>query len=139
MWYIAYKDKKEHNMKPTVVDIYCRSTTTEQGYAARLAAQEADCRAYCETRGFAIGMVHHEVASGDTYHTREQLTLMRRRYRQGAIRGVIITDLYRLSRTLSHIIILVHEMQRYNTFLHCVRDDLDDTPMGEFIELVMVI
>lgn len=123
----------------TVIAIYCRSATGGLEGRANLGYQETDCRTYCEAHGLAIGMVHREIASGSTYREREQLGLMRHRYHSGHIQGVVVTDLYRLSRSLSHIVILLQEMEDCNVVLHCVREDLDDTTTGEFISMVVDI
>jgi DNA invertase Pin-like site-specific DNA recombinase len=105
----------------TIVDIYCRTATDDSETSANLQAQEATCRAYCEEHGLMIGIVHHEIASGVVYHEREHLSLMRERYCNGHIQGVVISRLDRLSRSQDHIATLMQEMEGRRVTLHCVQ------------------
>jgi hypothetical protein len=73
-----------------IVDIYCRTATDEPETRTTLERQETECRAYCQEHRLAIGIVHHEIASGTTYE-REHLSLMRSRYRNQLIQGVVVT------------------------------------------------
>src|SRR5437879_3870634 len=85
-----------------IVDIYCRVSTDDQEDNTSLDEQEAVGREYCRQHGFIVGMVHREVFSGYVYREREKLALMRKRYRDGNIQGVVICTLDRLSRHQTH-------------------------------------
>src|SRR5712692_7940215 len=123
--------------KRIVVDIYCRVSTDPQEDNTSLDEQEAAGREYCLEHGYIVGMVHREVFSGYMYREREKLDLMRRRYREGKIQGVVTRTLDRLSRSQVHNAILMEEMEHHNVTLYCVKENIDDTPMGKFIRMVL--
>lgn len=106
----------------TVVDIYCRSAVDEPETRAKLEAQEATCRAYCQECRLSVGNVYHEVSSGNTYRDRELLGLMRERYRTGITQGIVVTTSDRLSRSQVHLIILLQEMAAHNAGFYYVQD-----------------
>ncbi len=124
-------------MTATIVDIYCRVSGDPQEDNSSLDTQEADGRAYCQENGLIIGQVHREVYSGYYYRERKKLSLMRERYREGKIQGVVIRTLDRLSRSQTHVAILMEEMEHYGIILHSVKEVIDDTPMGKFARMVL--
>ena len=121
----------------TVVDIYCRVSTDVQEDNTSLEQQEEDSRVYCRDYGLTVGMVYHEVWSGYQYREREKLATMRGRYRDGKIQGVVICTLDRLSRSQVHNAIIMEEMEHYKVTLYCVKEAIDDTPMGKFTCLIL--
>jgi site-specific DNA recombinase len=121
----------------TIVDIYCRVSTDPQEDNSSLDEQEQAGRDYCRANGLVIGMVHREVFSGYQYREREKLDLLRERYRSGLIQGVVIRTLDRLSRSQVHNAILMEEMEHHEVTLYCVKESIDDTPMGKFIRMVL--
>ncbi len=123
--------------KRIVVDIYCRVSTDPQEDNTSLDEQEATGREYCREHGYIVGMVHREVFSGYHYRERQKLNLVRQRYREGKIRGVVIRTLDRLSRSQVHNAILMEEMEHHNVALYCIKENIDDTPMGKFIRMVL--
>ncbi|MDQ2905778.1 MAG: recombinase family protein [Chloroflexota bacterium] len=120
-----------------IVDIYARVSTDPQEDNTSLDEQEAVGRQYSAEHGLHIGMVHREVFSGYQYREREKLDLMRQRYREGTIHGVVIRTLDRLSRSQVHNAILMEEMEHHHATLYCVKEAIDDTPMGKFIRMVL--
>ena len=120
-----------------IVDIYCRVSTDEQENNTSLDEQEACGRAYCRDNGLTVGMVHRETFTGYQYRERQKLELMRERYREGKIQGVVIRTLDRLSRSQVHNAILMEEMEHYKVALFCVKENIDDTPMGKFVRMVL--
>jgi site-specific DNA recombinase len=120
-----------------IVDIYCRVSTDPQEDNTSLDEQEAAGRAFCRDNGFIPGMVHREVFSGYQYREREKLELMRRRYREGKIQGVVVRTLDRLSRSQVHNAILMEEMEHHGVTLHSVKEVIDDTPMGKFVRMIL--
>jgi site-specific DNA recombinase len=82
-------------------------------------------------------MVHRETWSGYEYRERKKLSLMRERYRDGKIQGVVIRTLDRISRSQTHVAILFEEMEHYNVAIHCVKEQIDNTPMGKFARMVL--
>jgi DNA invertase Pin-like site-specific DNA recombinase len=121
----------------TIVDIYCRVSTDPQEDNSSLDEQEQAGRDYCRVNNLVIGMVHREVFSGYAYRERDKLDLLRERYRTGIIQGVVIRTLDRLSRSQVHNAILMEEMEHHEVTLYCVKEDIDDTPMGKFIRMVL--
>ena len=121
----------------SVVDIYCRVSTDIQEDNTSLEEQEAVARTFSHEHGLVVGLVHREVWSGYQYREREKLSLMRERYRDGKIQGVVIRNLDRLSRSQVHNAILMEEMEHYKITLYCVKEANDDTPMGKFIRMIL--
>jgi DNA invertase Pin-like site-specific DNA recombinase len=121
----------------TIVDIYCRVSTDEQEDNTSLDEQEAAGREYCRINGLTVGLVHCEVFSGYYYRERNKLSLMRERYRDGKIQGVVIRTLDRLSRSQTHVAILMEEMEHHGVTIHSVKEVIDNTPMGKFARMVL--
>lgn len=123
--------------KRIVVDIYCRVSTDEQEDNTSLDSQEAEAREYCKENGLIVGEVHKEIFTGYKYRERKKLEAMRQRYREGKIQGVVIRTLDRLSRSQSHVAILMEEMEHHNITLYSVKEVIDETPMGKFARMVL--
>lgn len=123
--------------QPTIVDIYCRVSTDPQEDNSSLDEQEAAGREFCRANGLIVGMVHQEVFSGYQYRERKKLSLMRERYREGKIQGVVIRTLDRLFRSQTHVAILMEEMEHYGVTIYSVKEVIDDTPMGKFARMVL--
>jgi DNA invertase Pin-like site-specific DNA recombinase len=121
----------------TIIDIYCRVSTDPQEDNTSLDEQEAAGREYCRANRLIIGMVHRETFSGYQYRERKKLSLMRERYREGKIQGVVIRTLDRLSRSQTHVAILMEEMEHYHVTLYSVKEVIDDTSMGKFARMVL--
>jgi site-specific DNA recombinase len=121
----------------TVVDGYCRVSTDPQENNTSLEEQERCIREYCAENGLVLGMIHRETWTGYQYRERDKLGLMRERYRDGKIQGVVIRTLDRLSRSQVHNAILMEEMEHHKITLHCVKEAIDDTPMGKFTRMIL--
>src|SRR5205085_2255710 len=80
-----------------------------------------------------------ETFTGYQYRERKNLSLMRERYREGKIQGVVVRTLDRLSRRQVHYAVLMDEMEHYNIPLHCVKEPInhEDTKMAQFVQLVL--
>ena len=131
------KAKVIRHPKSVVVDIYCRVSTDDQEDNTSLDTQEAEARQYCKERGFIVGEVHKEIYSGYKYRERKKLDYMRQRYSDGKIQGVVVRTLDRLSRSQSHIAILLEEMDYHSVTLYSVKEVIDETPMGKFARLIL--
>src|SRR6266496_5750589 len=101
-----------------IVDIYCRVSTDPQEDNTSLDEQEAAGREYCREHGYIVGMVHRETFTGYEYRERKKLSLMRERYREGKIQAVVVRTLDRLSRSQTHVAVLMEEMEFYGVQLH---------------------
>ncbi len=126
-------------MPAIVVDGYCRVSTDPQEDNTSLDEQEAAIRAYCEANGLILGQVHRETFTGYNYRERKKLELMRERYRDGKIQGVVVRTLDRLSRRQVHAAILMEEMEHYDIAFHCVMEPVnsEDKAMDQFIRSVL--
>lgn len=120
-----------------VIDIYCRVSTDDQEENTSLDEQEEVGKQYCRENGLIVGKVHREIFTGYQYREREKLGLMRKRYQEGTIQGVVVRTIDRLSRSQVHNAILMEEMEHYDVTLHCVKEKIDDTPMGKFVRMVL--
>ena len=123
----------------TVVDIYCRVSTDEQEDNSSLDEQESSGREFCRENGLTVGKVHREVFSAYVYRERKDLAEMRQRYRGGKIQGVVIWTLDRLSRNQTHTAVLLDEMEYYKVKLYCIKEKVDDTPMGKFVTAALAL
>lgn len=118
---------------PEVVDIYCRSAA-EDGNT--LEAQAAACRQFAQDKGLTVGQVYTEVGSGRTLQ-REKLILMRTRYKDGVVQGVVVMTLDRLSRHESDLLALQAEMVAHHVTLYCVKgtvEHLRSNLLARFVE-----
>jgi site-specific DNA recombinase len=122
----------------TIVDIYCRVSTDPQDDNTSHEEQERSAREYCRQNGLIVGMVHHETFSGFVYREREKLSLMRERYRNGKIQGVVVRTFDRLSRKQVHAAVLLDEMDHHDVTLHCVMEPVrsEDKAMEQFVRMV---
>lgn len=117
------------------VDIYCRTATQEQGLPIALEVQERACRAYCEQHGLTVGLVIQEIAPGTTYKDRTGLGLIRARYQNHAISGIVVTHLDRLTRIPDYLFELLEEFEWYGATLHCASEDLNSNLLVRFFKM----
>lgn len=121
-----------------IVDIYCRVSTDPQENNSSLDEQEQSGRAFCAENNLIVGQVHRETFSGYVYRERPKLTLMRERYREGKIQGVVIRTLDRLSRSQIHNAILMEEMEHHKVMLYSVKENLNaEDSVGKFIRMIL--
>jgi site-specific DNA recombinase len=120
-----------------IVDGYTRVSTDPQEQNTSFDEQEACIREYCAENGLTLGMIHRETWTGYEYRERKKLSLMRERYREGKIQGVVIRTLDRLSGSQTHVAILFEECEHHGVAVHCVKEQIDNTPMGKFARMVL--
>src|SRR5450755_1542509 len=123
--------------QPPIADIYCRTVANDTETYTKLEQQEIACRAFCEEHGLSVGMVHREVASGITYRERPQLSLLRSRYYQHEIQGLVVTDLHRLSRSQVHLYILMEEIDTYGATLYSVNEQKNGDGVEIFVRTIV--
>lgn len=124
--------------EPITVDIYARSATEKQSGDNTLDIQETACRQYCDENGLTVGTCFREVISGISNPNHPPLlNKLRGRIRSGAIQGVVILRLNRLSRKLEYQLMLIEEIKQAGIALHIVSDK--DNPMPELKQLQRLI
>ena len=101
-----------------------------------LESQEAACRKYAVEKGFEIARVYHEVFSGASLLERPKLYELREGVRRGYYNSVISYAVDRLSRSITHLYILLDDFERYNVSAHFVTDTLDNSPEGKLLQSV---
>jgi site-specific DNA recombinase len=123
----------------SIVDLYCRVSRDPQEDNTSLDEQEAAGRQFCRDNGLIVGMVHRETKTGYLYRERKKLSLMRERYREGKIQGIVIYVLDRLSRNQTHTAVLLEEMEHYGVTVYCVKEKIDSRPMGKFVTAALAL
>jgi DNA invertase Pin-like site-specific DNA recombinase len=104
--------------QPITVDIYCHSAASDGN---TLAEQEAIGKLFAKDTGLTVAMIHSEIGSGLTLE-RPGLSLMRQRYKNGIIQGVVILDSARLTRDSALLAMLREEIKTHNVTLYTVTD-----------------
>lgn len=113
--------------------IYTRISTDEQTGNYSLPTQEHACRQYCEQRGYDVVGVFVDVFSGALYRERPGLTQLRELVRQGLVDVVVCYAVDRLSRSQTHLFILVEEFSERGCRLEFVTERFEDTAVGRFV------
>ena len=80
-----------------------------------------------------------EVYTGTLYRERKVLSQVRERYRSGEINCVIVRTLDRFSRNEVHFAVLIDEMEHHKVELHCVKEKFDDSILGRFARMALVL
>jgi DNA invertase Pin-like site-specific DNA recombinase len=112
---------------PTIV--YLRVSTTEQ----ETDSQEHQVVEYCRVRGWAEPLILRDAASGSTTN-RPGLEAMLAQVRAGGVRQVVTYKLDRLGRSLTHLAMIVGELQMRNVALICTSQGIDTSkqnPVGQ--------
>lgn len=114
--------------------IYARvSTDRQEEQGTSLESQVEACREFALERGLSVERVVTESHSAGVLHERPLLSEAREQIKQGLYDSIICFSVDRLSRNISHLLILIDEFQRFNTELFFVKEQLDDTPEGKLM------
>jgi hypothetical protein len=100
--------------------IYLRVSTAEQ----ETDSQEHQVLEYCRVRGWLSPQIFRDSASGAT-STRPGLDDMLAQVRAGGVHQVVTYKLDRLGRSLTHLAIIVGELQLRNVALICTSQGID--------------
>ena len=111
--------------------IYTRVSTASQEDGTSLESQEAACRKLSQDADAV-----REVYSGADLHDRPELNKVRDKIKAGYYNRVICYSIDRLSRQISHLMILIEEFERYNVTLEFVTESLDNSPEGKLLQSV---
>ena len=112
---------------PTI--IYLRVSTAEQ----ETDSQEHQVLEYCGVRGWQSPRIFRDAASGAT-STRPGLEDLLAHVRAGGVHQVVTYKLDRLGRSLTHLAIIVGELQMRNVALICTSQGIDTSkqnPVGQ--------
>jgi DNA invertase Pin-like site-specific DNA recombinase len=112
-----------------VTAVYIRVSTQDQRHDSQL----REIVAYCRQRGWKDTSVYQEKESG-AKASRPQLDRMLSDMRAGRIKRVVAFKLDRLGRSLTHLALLLDEMNRHRVPLICTTqgiDTSDDNPAGK--------
>lgn len=119
----------------TIAALYLRVSTEEQVSNLSLDTQEAECRAYCERRGWRITHVFREEgASAKTLDRPEiQRLLATVGKAKPRIEHVVILRVDRLSRNREDFYVLRHALGRLKIRIASVREEISDDSISSMI------
>lgn len=112
---------------PTIV--YLRVSTIEQ----ETDSQEHQVLEYCRVRGWSDPLIIRDSASGATM-SRPGFEAMMTQVRAGGVQQIVTYKLDRLGRSLTHLAIIVGELQTRNVALLCTSQGIDTSkqnPVGQ--------
>ncbi len=120
-------------MKPFAA-IYCRISHEDQSEFS-LPSQQAACEKLAETKGFRTSAEFTFVDNGglSTELDRPALTAMRECVRSGLVGMIVIYDLDRLARKLSHQLLLLEEFEKRGVAVEFVNAPTEATPEGRML------
>ena len=110
--------------------VYLRVSTAEQ----ETDSQEHQVLEYCRVRGWPEPLVLRDATSGATTTGRPGLEAMLTLVRAGGVHQVVTYKLDRLGRSLTHLAIIVNELQTRNVALICTSQGIDTSkqnPVGQ--------
>ncbi len=116
--------------------IYARvSTHIQEEEGTSLESQVEDGHAYAKQQGYLVADEHvfKDVHTGTEYRERKALTRLREAMRQGAFTVVVVYDVDRLSRSTTHLAVLLDEAEHLGVSVEFIKEKFDDTPQGKFI------
>lgn len=108
--------------------LYVRVSTADQ----RTDSQTEELQAFCRSRSYAKVRLFVERESGAKV-TRPQLDAMMADVRSGKVARVVVYKLDRLGRSLTHLALILDELQRLGVSLICTSQGIDtsgDNPAG---------
>ena len=117
------------NATKNPIIVYLRVSTAEQ----ETDSQEHQVLEYCKVRGWQPPMILRDAASGAS-SSRPGLEQMLAQVRAGGVHQVVTYKLDRLGRSLTHLAIIVGELQMRNVALICTSQGIDTSkqnPVGQ--------
>ena len=103
-----------------ITAIYTRISTDKQTHDSQI----DELRAYCQRRGWTGVREFTDTISGSKF-TRKGLDELMVQVRKGKVQNVVVFKLDRLGRSLSHLAILIGELNAHNVGLICTTQGLD--------------
>ncbi len=115
-------------MNTLITALYIRVSTTDQ----RTDSQQAELEQFCHARGFGNLRYFLEKESGAKM-SRPQLDVLMAMVRAGRVKRLVVYKLDRLGRSLTHLALMLDELQRLGVELICTSQGIDtsgDNPAG---------
>ncbi len=135
MLQVANEDILQAENPMIKVAIYTRvSTDIQEKDGTSLETQVENCFELAKAKGYTVIAIFREVFTGSVYRERIELGKMRAMYRNGEIQGVLFNTFDRFSRNQIHLGVLISEMQHYNIFIECIKEQFDTTPTGRYMQ-----
>ena len=100
--------------------IYCRVSTEEQN----LDIQEKMCLKYCELHNHEVFKIYKDVISGSR-SSRPEFNSLLNDMRQYKFKGIIVSKLDRLGRSLQHLLSLIDEFNKKGVEFIAVTQNID--------------
>lgn len=104
------------------VAIYCRVSTEEQNPKI----QERICKEYCDRMGHEVYKIYTDVFTG-TKSKRPAFNELLKDMRSMKFRGIVISKLDRIGRSLSNLLDLIEEFKNRRTEFVVVQQNIDTT------------
>lgn len=112
------------------VAVYCRVSTEEQDADK----QEFICKEFCERNGFEIFKIYKDVISGKTT-SRPEFNKLLQDMRDMNFKGIVVTKLDRLGRSLQHLLSLLEEFNSKGIDFVAVTQNIDTTSASGKLQL----
>ena len=124
-------------MKPATAGVYLRISKEDQSTFS-LSSQRAECERAAHQKGFRTAPEYifcdDGGASGEL--DRIALTRLREAARSGVIHAIFVFDLDRLSRKVSHQLLLLEEFEKHGAPVEFVNGRVEDWPEGRALLVV---
>jgi len=116
-----------------ITAIYARTSTDRQEREETVKSQLAACEAFAAANEFSVAEEFVDDGVSGATLTRPALSRLRDGLRSQRIARLIVYDTDRLSRNLSHLLILMEEINRAGAEILFVKCPLEDTPEGRVL------
>ncbi|MGB8346164.1 MAG: recombinase family protein [Ktedonobacteraceae bacterium] len=114
--------------------VYSRVSGHKQEYeGTSLDTQEENGIAYAEAHGYVVVKVVRETWTGWELTERKKLSEIREMGRNDEFDVLIFNTIDRLARNKTHFSVLVYEADHFGFRLECVKENIDNSPMGQYI------
>ena len=112
------------------VAIYCRVSTSEQD----VSSQVKICKQYCINNNWSIYKIYTDVISG-AKQSRPAFNEMLDDLRHFKFRGLVVTKLDRLGRSLQHLISILEELQKKKVEFIAATQNIDTSTAGGRLQM----
>lgn len=116
--------------KRFITAIYCRVSTEEQDADK----QQYICQEYCKSKGFEVFKVYKDVISG-AKSKRPQFNQLLIDMREAKFKGLVVTKLDRIGRSISHLLSLFDEFSAKGIEFIAVTQNIDTTTAAGRLQL----